>query len=118
METTVINATCMAMASSPPGTESTAPGWVSLMPILLIFFIFYFILIRPQQKQQKEHQKLVDNLKSGDQVLLGGGIYGTIMDVKDKTVLVKVADNVKLKVLRSAVTQVIKGEKEKAESAA
>ncbi len=104
----------MAMASSPPGTEPTAPGIAQFMPFILIIVVFYFILIRPQQKQQKEQKKLVESLKSGDQVLMSNGIYGTIMDVKDKTLLIKVADNVKIKVLRSAVTQVLSADKEKA----
>jgi preprotein translocase subunit YajC len=101
----------LAMAPSPEGTEPTAPGIVQFMPFILIIVVFYFILIRPQQKQQKEHQKLMDGLKNGDQVLMSNGIYGTIMDVKDKTLLVKISDNVKVKVLRSAVTQVVSGEK-------
>ena len=104
----------LAMASSPPGTEPTAPGIAQFMPFILIIVVFYFILIRPQQKQKKEQQKLVDSLKSGDQILMSNGIYGTIMDVKDKTLLIKVADNVKIKVLRTAITQVVSGEKEKA----
>lgn len=101
----------LAMASTPPGTEPTAPGIAQFMPFVLIIVVFYFILIRPQQKQQKEQRKLVDSLKSGDQVLMNSGIYGTIMDVKDKSLLIKIADNVKIKVLRTAVTQVVNGEK-------
>ena len=103
----------LAMAPSPPGTEPSSPGIIQFMPFILIIVVFYFILIRPQQKQKKEQQKLVDSLKSGDQVLMSNGIYGTIMDVKDKTLLIKVADNVKIKVQRSAVAQVLSGEKEK-----
>jgi preprotein translocase subunit YajC len=113
METILSLIGTLAMASSPQGTEPTAPGIVQFMPFILIIVVFYFILIRPQQKQAKEQQKLVDSLKSGDQVLMSNGIYGTIMDVKDKTLLIKVADNVKIKVLRTAVTQIVSGEKEK-----
>jgi len=101
----------LAMPSSQPGTESGAPGIIGMMPFVLIIVVFYFILIRPQQKQQKEHQKLMEALKNGDQVLMSNGIFGTIMDVKEKTLLVKIADNVKIKVQRSAVAQVVSGEK-------
>lgn len=107
----------LAMAPNPQGTESSAPAIVQFMPFILIIIVFYFILIRPQQKQAKEQQKLVDSLKTGDQVLMASGIYGTIADVKDKTLLVKVSDNVKIKVLRTAVTSVVSGDKEKAGAA-
>lgn len=108
-----INLCWLAMGNTPQGTESTAPGWVTFLPIILVFVIFYFILIRPQQRQQKEQQKLVESVKGGDQVLLSSGIYGVVTEVKDKTLLVKIADNVKVKVLRTAVAQVISGDKEK-----
>ncbi|MBV9463755.1 MAG: preprotein translocase subunit YajC [Verrucomicrobiae bacterium] len=93
------------MASTPPGTESTAPGWTSFFPFLIMFALLYLVLIRPQQTQQKKMQQLISSLKAGDQVLLSGGIYGSVVEAKEKTLLVKIADNVKIKVLRSAVTQ-------------
>ena len=108
----LIHTTWLAMANpTPSGTESATPFWAQLLPFILIFVVFYLILIRPQRRQQKELQKLVESLKNGDQVLMSNGIYGMVMDVKDKTLLVKIADNVKVKVLRSAVSQVISGEK-------
>lgn len=81
-------------------------GWIAIM-----IAIFYFLMIRPQQKRAKERQKLLDAIKSGDRVVFGGGILGTVTNVKEKTILIKIADNVKIEVSRGAVTQVLeKGE--------
>ncbi len=77
-----------------------------LIPLILMFAVFYFLLIRPQQKRQKEHQKLVSELQKGDRVITTGGIHGIISNVKEKTISVKVADNVKLEINRANVTAV------------
>ena len=79
-----------------------------MMPLVFIFIIFYFLLIRPQQKKQKEHEKLVQAVKTGDQVVTISGIHGTISNVKDKTVIIKIADNVKVEFDRSAIAIVEK----------
>jgi len=90
-------------------TPATQPNLlVQMMPLVFIFVIFYFLLIRPQQKRQKEHQKLVDSIKTGDRVVTNSGIHGTIANVKEKTVIVKVADNVKIEFDRAAVVSVEK----------
>lgn len=78
------------------------------LPLVLIAVIFYFLLIRPQQKKQKEHQALIAAIKTGDKVVTSGGIHGIISNVKDATVLLKVADNVKLEVDRGAIAAVTK----------
>ncbi len=81
-------------------------GWLALM-----ILIFYFILIRPQQRREKERRALLSAVKSGDKVLFGGGLIGTVTNVSDKTFTIKVADKVKVDVVRGAVTQVLgKGE--------
>jgi len=77
-----------------------------LMPLLFIGVIFYFLLIRPQQKKQKDHEKLVQAVKTGDQVVTNAGIHGTVSNVKDKTVIIKIADNVKVEFDRSAIALV------------
>ena len=83
---------------------SSAPSpLINLLPIILIFIIFYFLLIRPQKKQQDEHKKMVGGLKKNDEVITAGGIHGTIMNVKDATVTLKVDDNVKVEVQKSSV---------------
>lgn len=81
---------------------------VTMMPLVFIFVIFYFLLIRPQQKKQKEHEKLVQSVKTGDQVVTNAGIHGTVSNVKDKTVIVKIADNVKVEFDRAAIASVEK----------
>ena len=76
------------------------------MPLIFIFIIFYFLLIRPQQKKAKEHTKLVSSLKTGDAVVTNAGIHGVISNVKEKTVIVKIADNVKVEFDRAAIVSV------------
>ena len=78
-----------------------------VLPIALIFVIFYVFIIRPQNKKQKETQKMIDALKKGDKVVTIGGIHGVISSVKDQTVIVKVDDDAKIEFTRSAVVSVI-----------
>jgi preprotein translocase subunit YajC len=95
---------------------TTAPGgqFMSFLPFILIIGIFYFLIIRPQNKKQKETQKMLSALKKGDKVVTIGGVHGTISSVKETTVVVKVDDNVKLEFSRSAISNVVavSGEKE------
>ena len=81
---------------------------VQLGPIFLMFIIFYFLLIRPQQQKQKEHEQRVKNLAKNDEVITSGGLHGTIVGLKEKSVLLRIAENVKVEVERSAVTEVVK----------
>lgn len=101
----MLPAIAYAMAQTPQmqGQEAPSP-LVSLMPIILIFGIFYFLLIRPQQKKQKELQKMLGELKKNDEVITTGGVHGTIVNVKENTFMVRVDDNVKLEISKSAVT--------------
>ena len=82
---------------------SSGSPLLNLMPVVLIFIVFYFLLIRPQKKTQDEHKKMVAGLKKNDEVITAGGIHGTIMNVKDTTVTLKVDDNVKVEVQKSSV---------------
>jgi preprotein translocase subunit YajC len=86
----------------------------TLLPFLFMGVIFYFLLIRPQQKRQKAHQQLMANLKSGDRVVTSSGIHGLIANVKETTFLLKVADNVKIEIDKSAVAGVEKSSEPKA----
>jgi preprotein translocase subunit YajC len=80
----------------------------SLAPMLLIFVVFYFLLIRPQQRKAKEHRALVQALKTGDQVLTSGGLLGVVTQVtNDSEVKVEIADGVRVRVLRQAITEVV-----------
>lgn len=88
--------------------------WLGLMVAL-----FYFMLIRPQKRREKERQALLSAVKTGDKVLFAGGMLGVVANVKEKTLIVKIADNVKVEVVRAAVSQVLdKGEAPSEESAA
>ena len=84
-------------------------GFLVLFPMyLIIFLVFYFFLIRPQQKQQKEKQNMVGQLKKNDEVITAGGIHGTVVNVKEKTIVLKVDDNVKIEFDKSAISTVKK----------
>jgi len=93
-----------AMAPPPEGADGAGGGFLSLLPpMIMMFAIFYFILIRPQQKKQKAVQKLLDDLKEGDNVVTLSGIHGTIKKIKDDTVMLQIADNVKIKINRTSI---------------
>jgi len=91
--------------------QPTQDGGPGLMSNLILFgsiiLIFYFMIIRPQQKRAKERQKLIDSMKKGDKVVTASGIYGTIAGLDEKTVLVQIADNVKVKLDRSAIASIV-----------
>lgn len=74
--------------------------------ILIMGFMFYFAILRPQQKKQKEHDKLLKSLKAGDKVVTSGGVCGVVVSVKDKTISMRSSDS-KLEILKSAVSEVI-----------
>jgi preprotein translocase subunit YajC len=76
---------------------------MNFLSVAVFIGIFYFLLIRPQQKQAKKKKELLESLETKDQVVTIGGIYGTIMKVKDKTIILKIADKVEIEVLKSAV---------------
>ena len=86
-----------------------APGaggmFGALMPLILIFVIFYFLLILPQRRKQKEHREMVRNLKKGDKIITTGGVYGTITRLKKSYVEIEVANQIRLRVQRTCVSQ-------------
>lgn len=88
-------------------TTQSASLFSALLPFVLMFAIFYFLLIRPQQKQQKARQAMLDGLKKGNKIITIGGIYGEIVEVKEDTLIIRVADKVEIKTTRGAVSQVI-----------
>jgi preprotein translocase subunit YajC len=93
------------------GTEGGATGGggiMSFLPFILIIGVFYFLIIRPQNKKQKETQKMLSALKKGDKIVTVGGVHGTISSVKEQTVVVKVDDNVKMEFSRSAISTVVR----------
>jgi preprotein translocase subunit YajC len=100
------------LAQAQPAQPGGAPGQSPLLTFapfwILIFVIFYFVMIRPQKKRQQEQQRLMSSLKTGDRVVTSAGIHGLIANVKETTVMLKVADNVKIEMEKSAITNVIK----------
>lgn len=92
-----------AQAAGAPA-QATGSPLISLMPIVVIFIIFYFLLIRPQKKAQADHRKMVSELKKNDEVITSGGIHGTIVNVKDNSVVLRIDDNVKVEVQKNAVS--------------
>jgi preprotein translocase subunit YajC len=101
--------TILFLAQQQAGQAQSGGMWyMQLLPFAFIFIIFYFLLIRPQQKRQKEHQRLLSDLKTGDKVITTSGIHGLIANVKDTTFLVKIADNVKIEVDKNAIASVSK----------
>ena len=84
------------------------PVWVKFVPILVLFGVFYMMLIRPQQKQQRVHETMLKALKKHDDVVTIGGVHGSVLNVKESTVVLRVDDNVKVEVDRTAVARVTK----------
>ncbi len=96
--------TGIAFAQGAGGAAGGAAGGIaSFVPLILIFVVFYFLLIRPQQKKAKEHQAYLNNLKKGERVITNGGLYGRVTGLTDTAITLEIADNVTVKVARSAI---------------
>lgn len=95
--------------ATPPGTEPNPQGQMLQMigMFAILGVMFYFLLIRPQQKQRKEQENMIKNVKSGDRILTTGGVYGIVTNVKEKSLMLKIADNVKVEIAKSAIGSVI-----------
>jgi len=96
----------LAMAPSGGGGQGGG-GLTALLPMILIFLVFYFLILRPQSKKQKAHQHMLQELAKGDRIVTTGGIHGTILKVNEseKTMLVKVTDDVKLTIDVGAISR-------------
>jgi preprotein translocase subunit YajC len=88
-----------------PGSGGAA-GWINLLPMLLILVVFYFLLVAPMRKRQRELQQQVDKLQKGDKVVTNGGLHGEIAGIEGPVVLLKVADQVKVKLDKAAIARV------------
>ena len=104
-----------AFAQTPAPAAPAAGGGMSsifgFLPIILIFAVLYFLMILPQQRRQKKHSQMLEQVKRGDRVVLGAGIHGIVSNVKEQTFLVKVAENTELEVDKSAVSYKFGAEK-------
>ncbi len=104
----------IALISSPAVSFAQAaapaqPGLLdSLIPLVLIFAVFYFFVIRPQGKKQKEHLKVLENLKEGDEVITSGGIIGKIKGLSEKLITLEVSQGVQIKILRGQIAALAK----------
>jgi preprotein translocase subunit YajC len=94
------------------GGNATTAFLVNILPIAAIFLVFYFLVIAPASKQRKKTQEMLTSLKKGDRVVTSGGIYGTIQGVEAEVVYLKIAENIKVKLARSAITGVVSGDTE------
>lgn len=86
------------LQAAPAAGQPSGGGWTMWVMLLAIFVVMYFFMIRPQQKQQKELKKFREGLQKGDKVVTVGGIYGTVAEIQDRTVLIKVDGDIKLRV--------------------
>lgn len=97
-----------AMGQAPAGKAAGGGGdWGFIIMMVMIFGIFYFLMIRPQQKKQKELQAMLNNLAYGDTIMTTGGIHGKITGLADAVITLEIADKVRIKVARSAIGAVI-----------
>jgi preprotein translocase subunit YajC len=94
-----MNNILLQAAAAPAGQN----GWSSILMIVLMFVVIYFFMIRPQQKRQKEIKKFRESIKNGDKVITAGGIYGKVKDVKETTITLEIADNIRITIDKNSV---------------
>ena len=80
----------------------------NLLPLVFVFIVFFFLIIRPQKKKQKEHEAMLKSLKKHDEIVTSGGVHGTIVNVKDKTFVIRIDENAKIEIEKSSVAYVKK----------
>lgn len=99
------------MLVSSAFAQTAAPGGgdfiTTMLPLVLIFVVFYFLLIRPQQKRMKDHKAKIAAVRTGDRVVTGGGILGKVVKIDGEELVVEIADNVRVRVVRGTVTDVV-----------
>jgi len=105
----------IAMAPQQTADGKQASPLASFVPLILLMVVFWFVLIRPQQKKQKQHAQMLTKLKTGDRVVTNSGIIGTVVNVKDKAVTVRTAGDTKLEFTKGAIAEIVEGS-ESAES--
>lgn len=98
------------IAMAPSGSSGGGGSVYTIFMFAAIFLIFYFMIIRPQSKRAKEREKVLSNLQKGDKVITSGGMHATVVGLEEKTVLLQVSDNLKMKFERSAIATVLNKE--------
>lgn len=104
--TAAVAAETQSSPGAPPGAASgffDGGGMNSLIMIALMFGVFYFLLIRPQQKKAREHQKMIDSIGKGSEIVTNGGLIGRVSGVADKVLTIEISEKVRVRVLRSQV---------------
>jgi preprotein translocase subunit YajC len=91
-----------------PQGQPVVNSAINFFPLILIFVIFYFLLIRPQKAKEKEHKAMLSNLNKNDEIVTSGGIHGTIVNVKDKTLILRIDDDTKIEVEKNCVAYIKK----------
>jgi len=100
----MLSTSIIAMSQSPEGQGG---GLASMIPFVLIIAVIYFLMIRPQSKKAKQHAMMLSELKKGDKIVTIGGVYGSIVNVKEKTFVVKISANTDIEILKSSVAEVV-----------
>lgn len=107
----MIIATALADTAQTAAAAPQQPSvFATIVPFALMFAVFYFLLIRPQQKKMKEQQEMVNSLQKGDEVVTASGIIGKITGLTEKVATVEIDNNVRIKMLRAQISQVLKGD--------
>jgi|TARA_Y100000994_G_scaffold77609_1_gene64110 preprotein translocase subunit YajC len=99
---------CMPGQQGAGGESGGGDMLMSILPLVLIFVVFYFLLIRPQQKKQKVHREMLKNVGRGDEIVTSGGVIGKVIRTRDDQILVEIAPDVRVKVMRTGVSEVIR----------
>jgi preprotein translocase subunit YajC len=105
----VASAQTAATAAAPAASNSPLAMVISFAPFIVIMILFYFLMIYPQNKERKKREEALNAIQRGDRILTRGGVYGTVADIKEQILIVKIAENVKVEMDRSFVESVIKG---------
>jgi preprotein translocase subunit YajC len=100
----------MAQASAPAQQGGLAGMGGMLLPMVLVFGIFYFMMIRPQQRKEKERMKTISELRAGQRIIFGGGLIGTVTEVREHTFMVEVSSKVSVEIVRAAVSRVLQSD--------
>jgi len=102
-----MNMPMMLALAGPSGPENPQSPLMMPMMLVLMMGMFYVLIIRPQQRRERERRALLAAVKTGDRIVFGGGFMGIVTNVKDKTCMVRIADNVKVEVVRGAISQIL-----------
>lgn len=110
----ILHALCLAQAAAPASAPAASNPYMTFLPMIFLFAAMYFLMIAPQRKKQKEHEKMLSALRSGDEVVTTGGIFGVITNVKEDRFVIKVSDTTKLEVGKGFISTVVRRDGEEA----